>query len=113
MLDHSDLTAAPAQQPLSSPAASLPSSVQTATAGGSDRPAAASVEPAPAAPASGGLAGSGGFATAAAGASAAAGVAAALLLILVFAPCLGYGRVAVRPARWRPVLFVSLLERPG
>ncbi len=37
----------------------------------------------------------------------------AVLLALCLAPCLRYGKVVLMPARWRPVLFVSLLERPG
>jgi hypothetical protein len=37
----------------------------------------------------------------------------ALLTALIFIPCLRYGRLVLAPARWRPVLFVSLLERPG
>jgi hypothetical protein len=37
----------------------------------------------------------------------------AVLLALCFAPCLRYGKVVLASARWRPVLFVSLLERPG
>jgi hypothetical protein len=37
----------------------------------------------------------------------------AVLLAFCFAPCLRYGKVVLASARWRPVLFVSLLERPG
>jgi len=37
----------------------------------------------------------------------------ALLIAFFCVPCLRYGRVVLAPARWRPVLFVSLLERPG
>jgi hypothetical protein len=37
----------------------------------------------------------------------------ALLTTLFCIPCMRYGRVVLAPARWRPVLFVSLLERPG
>jgi hypothetical protein len=40
-----------------------------------------------------------------------AGLFLALLTALFFIPCLRYGRVVLAPARWRPVLFVSLLER--
>jgi hypothetical protein len=37
----------------------------------------------------------------------------ALLALLFCMPCLLYGKFVLAPARWRPVLFVSLLERPG
>ena len=37
----------------------------------------------------------------------------AVLLAFCLTPCLRYGKVVLMPARWRPVLFVSLLERPG
>ena len=41
------------------------------------------------------------------------GLFLALLMALFCLPCLRYGRVVLAPARSRPVLFVSLLERPG
>ena len=62
------------------------------------------------APAPAGTAGTG--AAAAAGAASAA-AAMAILFFLLLVPCLRYGRVVLASARWRPVLFVSLLERPG
>jgi hypothetical protein len=37
----------------------------------------------------------------------------AVLLVFCFAPCLRYGKVVLTPAHWRPLLFLSLLERPG
>ena len=37
----------------------------------------------------------------------------AILMALFCLPYLRYGKVVLAPARWRPVLFVSLLERPG
>ena len=40
-------------------------------------------------------------------------LALGLLLVLFSLPCLRYGTLRLTPARWRPVLFVSLLERPG
>jgi hypothetical protein len=53
--------------------------------------------------------------TAAAGAATATagGVALALLGFLLLLPCLRFSRVQLAPAHWRPVAFVSLLERPG
>jgi hypothetical protein len=54
-----------------------------------------------------------GIASATGGAGAPAGVALAILVFLMLAPCLRYGRVRLAPAHWRPVTFVSLLERPG
>jgi hypothetical protein len=54
----------------------------------------------------------------ASGASAASGAVSstaglAILSMFLLVPCLVYCRVLLAPARWRPVLFVSLLERPG
>jgi hypothetical protein len=49
----------------------------------------------------------------AAAAAVASSAALAILFVLLLVPCLRYGRVVLAPARWRPVLFVSLLERPG
>jgi hypothetical protein len=54
----------------------------------------------------------------ASGASASSGavsstVALAILFSFLLVPCLVYGRVVLAPARSRPMLFVSLLERPG
>jgi hypothetical protein len=63
--------------------------------------------PAPPAPAPSGVGFSGSFG------SSGAGFLFAVLLAFCLAPCLRYGKVALIPARWRPVLFVSLLERPG
>jgi hypothetical protein len=51
-------------------------------------------------------------ASAASGAASSAG-ALAILFAFLLVPCVVYGRVVLAPARWRPVLFVSLLERPG
>jgi hypothetical protein len=39
--------------------------------------------------------------------------ALAILSFFLLVPCLVYGRVVLAPARSRPMLFVSLLERPG
>jgi hypothetical protein len=39
--------------------------------------------------------------------------ALAILFVFLVVLCLRYGRVVLTPVRWRPVLFVSLLERPG
>ena len=61
--------------------------------------------PAPPAPSGVGFSGSFG--------SSGTGFLFAVLLAFCLAPCLRYGKVALIPARWRPVLFVSLLERPG
>jgi hypothetical protein len=36
-----------------------------------------------------------------------------VLRAFCFGPCLRNDKVVLTPARWRPVLFVSLLERPG
>jgi hypothetical protein len=55
----------------------------------------------------------GGSASATAAATAAAAGALAILVFLLLAPCLRYGRARLAPAHWRPVVFVSLLERPG
>lgn len=54
-----------------------------------------------------------GVAAAAAATTTASATALAILFLLLLVPCLRYGRVALAPARWRSVLFVSLLERPG
>jgi hypothetical protein len=40
-------------------------------------------------------------------------VVAAILVALLCLSMLGFGRLTLAPARWRPVAFVSLLERPG
>ena len=82
----------------------------TSRAGAGSTQAPATTTDAPASPAPSGPTGigfSGSFAPPATGS------VLALLLALCLAPCLRYGRVVLLPARWRPVLFVSLLERPG
>jgi hypothetical protein len=85
--------------------AAAATSSATAHAGGPSPPLTELPAPAPV-----GAVGSGGSATSAAASSAGA---LAILFILLLVPCLRYGRVELAPARWRPVLFVSLLERPG
>ena len=61
-------------------------------------------------PAPGGGSGSGASASSA---GTSTGLALGLLLVLLTLPCLRFGTLQLAPARWRPVLFVSLLERPG
>jgi hypothetical protein len=54
-----------------------------------------------------------GSGTSAASGAVSSTAALAILSFFLLVPCLVYGRVVVAPARSRPMLFVSLLERPG
>jgi hypothetical protein len=72
-----------------------------------DAPAAQTTAPPPA------PAGATSSAVASAASATAGATALAILGFLLLLPCLRYGRLRLAPARWRPVVFVSLLERPG
>jgi hypothetical protein len=108
--------APPRERPATTPATQLPTTTPAVAA--FTPPATTNVRDAqPATPPANDVAPtapSGGFSTAAASAGSSGGVAAfAILFFLLLAPCLRYGRVRLAPAHWRPVSFVSLLERPG
>jgi hypothetical protein len=95
----------PALQPVEL-AASMPADAQTLSSPDSRAPLApVQLPPAPLGALGGGIAGS--FSPPP------TELFLAILMAFTCMPCLRYGRVVLAAARWRPVLFLSLLERPG